>query len=225
MMRKLFLWFISTLIMFQFLQAEEPLTPSSQVVQVAAAYAQHFYGGRIDDGVSYFGPGKGDMVWVFTVYKNNKQFPTKAAIETLVSQARNKRLIAKSDFENYRQSKNIQGMREAIEKIRLANTEMRREELFASIYVADYQNGYRTIALRMHHGLPPHYTVYLDAEKKAKQYLNNELVTHARYLYLNPEFVFAGFASATDTAYTSLFFPDDNILNNLDLVEFSKGLT
>lgn len=34
MMRKLFLWFISTLLTFQFLQAEEPLIFSSQVEEV-----------------------------------------------------------------------------------------------------------------------------------------------------------------------------------------------
>jgi len=219
---KQFFLFILSVFSLQILQAKQPQTPSPTAIKVATAYAQRFFRGGIDDGVPYLGPGKGDLVWVFTVNKNAAQFPTKETIKTNVAIAREKRIAAEIEFENYRQTKDIEGMRETRRRIRAANVELRDEENFASVYVADYQNGYRVIALRMHHGLPPHFTAYSDAETKARQHLNKSVVNHSGYLYLNPEFVLAGFAGTTDTAYVNLFFPDEAIQNNLGLVEFSE---
>src|SRR4030042_2036379 len=81
------------------LQAEQP---SSEVIKVGEAYAQSFCGGRIDSGVPYYGPGKGDIVWVFTAYKKSDTFPTEAEIRAVVAQARAKRLQAEADFAYYR---------------------------------------------------------------------------------------------------------------------------
>jgi len=47
--------------------------PSPEVIKVAEAYVKNFCGGIIDNGVPYYGPGKGDIVWVFTIYKSSSE--------------------------------------------------------------------------------------------------------------------------------------------------------
>ena len=80
--------------------------PSSKVLEVAQAYANCYYGGEIDNGVPYSGPGKGDIVWVFTVYKKYGEIPSKENIQAMVAQARTRRLVAQNDLEYAKQTNN-----------------------------------------------------------------------------------------------------------------------
>jgi len=172
------------------LKAEQP---SAEVLKVAEAYAKNFCNGRIDSGVPYYGPGKGDIVWSFTIYKKSDQFPTEEEIQSMVAIAREKRLIAEAELELCQQNNNKQGIIDAQQRISAAYSEMRNEESFATVYVADYQNGYKIIAKVIHRGLPLHYTAYLDAEQRAKDYLNKSILNFERYLYLSPTFIYGGF--------------------------------
>ena len=55
--------------------------PSPEVLEVAQNFAQRYYGGTIDHGVPYYGPGMGDVVWIFTVYKGSESFPSSVEIK------------------------------------------------------------------------------------------------------------------------------------------------
>lgn len=204
-MFKKLVWFVSficfTILTSNILHAAQP---SAEVLKIAEAYAQHFCGGRIDAGVPYYGPGKGDIVWGFTIYKNNNEFPTKNEIQSMVAVAREKRLNAEVDLAFYRQDKDKQGIKEAQRRIAEAYAEMRNEKNFAAVYVADFQNGYKILAKVLHHGLPLHYTAYLDAKQRALNYLKQSSVDFERYIYLSPTFIHGGFKGTDSTAYVNL---------------------
>ena len=177
----LFLVFVNALI-YNFLIADQP---SSKVLEVARSYANYYYGGKIVNAVPYYGPGKGDIVWVFTVFKRGREIPSNESIQTMVAQARTKRILAESDLEYAIQIGEKKNIKEAQERIKQAYSEMRNEDDFATIYVADYQNGFKVITKIRYHGLPLNYTAFLDAEKKVKNTLKAHSVSFERYLYFN----------------------------------------